>query len=340
MAFHLHRDGKAVEFPLDELKAMARRGELAQDEYVYDDVKGEWLGAAMVPELEGAWNIEESEATVAMQLPPDFFDNFDGDGGAPAADSPDGPTFKEVPAPAPAAAAAPAPAPAPAPTPAGDTPAQEEEATRAMDLAELEGALAPSSSQQQEATVAMETPFSEPEPRPEPRPEPAPAQPRRPQPRPRQRAATPAAPRTGTRPVGKTINSAIGAVLGLFTCGIYSLYWMFRVSKETNTFMGREELPIWVVPAVVVAGFLFGGGMGVLTGGLAGPLGVVPCLALIAWWGYKLGGCVAEMATQSRLSIGDRQVVYAVCAVFTPVLIFLAQEDLNAIWNANGGKRG
>ena len=72
MAFHLHRNGTSTVFELATLRDMARTGELPQDEYVYVDEKGEWLPAGQVPEMTGAWNIEENEATVAVQLTPDL----------------------------------------------------------------------------------------------------------------------------------------------------------------------------------------------------------------------------------------------------------------------------
>ena len=101
MAFPLHQDGKAVQFDIETLREMARTGDLPQDQYIYDDGKGEWIGAALVAEMAGAWNIEENEATVAMEIPPDFFDEVD------LAAAP------EPAAPAPVAYTAPAPAPAP-----------------------------------------------------------------------------------------------------------------------------------------------------------------------------------------------------------------------------------
>ncbi len=73
MALYLHREGKPVKFPVETLRQMAQIGELRQDEYVYDDTKKEWIGAALVAELIGAWDLEEDEATVAMELPPEFF---------------------------------------------------------------------------------------------------------------------------------------------------------------------------------------------------------------------------------------------------------------------------
>ena len=78
MAFHLHRDGTSSAFAVADLREMARRGELPQDEYVYVDEKGEWLSAGQVPELTGAWNIEENEATVAVQLTPEMLASMAG----------------------------------------------------------------------------------------------------------------------------------------------------------------------------------------------------------------------------------------------------------------------
>jgi hypothetical protein len=71
MAFYLHRNGESVVHDVPTLRSMAHRGELAEDEYVFDDRKGEWLGAATIAELEGAWQLEEDEATVALSLSPE-----------------------------------------------------------------------------------------------------------------------------------------------------------------------------------------------------------------------------------------------------------------------------
>ena len=84
MAFHLHRNGTSTVFEIAKLRDMARVGELPQDEYVYADDKGEWLPAAQVPELVGAWNIDENEATVAVQLTPDLLATMASPDGNPA----------------------------------------------------------------------------------------------------------------------------------------------------------------------------------------------------------------------------------------------------------------
>jgi hypothetical protein len=129
MAFYLHRDGQTVPFELETLRGMARGGDLRQDEYIYVEAKGEWIGAALVEEMAGAWNIEESEATVAMEIPPEFFAGLDEEAAAPepapASAAPSPPPAAPAPMPEPAPAAAPMPAPAPmpaAPAPAAPAP--------------------------------------------------------------------------------------------------------------------------------------------------------------------------------------------------------------------------
>ncbi|GEM_PF-2654300 len=342
MALHLHRDGKAVEFAVEELRTMARNGDLQQDEYVYDDEKGEWIGAALVPQLEGAWHIEENEATVAMQLPPDFFDQFDEQEAADT--SLESPTNKEIPgakAPAPEPqAAAPAPsAPAPSssapgsPAPASPAPGTNEEATRAMDLAEFEGAMAPSTQQQAERTVAMDSPIEH-EPAAQRRP---PRQNQRPGQRSRGSGSGQRAGR-GNKPAGKIVNPIVAALLCFPTCFIYLWVWMFKRGEEVNKFLGHESIPRWLVPAVVVCGLLTGP-MGAIFAPLS-PLTWLASIGLGALYGFKLGEAVTAMSQQSNLAIGDRKMVYALCygALFflVPVLPFLAQQDLNEIWKANG----
>jgi len=130
MAFHLHRDGQSTPFDLMTLRDMARKGDLAQDEYIYDDKKGEWIGAAQVPEMTGSWNIGESEATVAMELPPDFGAMFDEMAAKKAAAS--APKAAEPAPRAPEPMRAPEPAPR-QPAPQAPAPRQREPEMQRMD---------------------------------------------------------------------------------------------------------------------------------------------------------------------------------------------------------------
>lgn len=77
MSFQLHRDNQFVPCDLATLREMARKGELPQDEYVFDERVREWVGAAQIAEMKDAWSIGENEATVAMELTPEMLALFE-----------------------------------------------------------------------------------------------------------------------------------------------------------------------------------------------------------------------------------------------------------------------
>jgi hypothetical protein len=78
MSFQLHRNGQYIPCDLPKLREMARKGELAQDEYVFDERVRQWVGAAQIAEMKDAWSIGENEATVAMELTPEMLAMFEG----------------------------------------------------------------------------------------------------------------------------------------------------------------------------------------------------------------------------------------------------------------------
>ncbi len=78
MSFQLHRNGQYIPCDLPKLREMARKGELAQDEYVFDERVRQWVGAAQIAEMKDAWSIGENEATVAMELTPEMMALFEG----------------------------------------------------------------------------------------------------------------------------------------------------------------------------------------------------------------------------------------------------------------------
>jgi hypothetical protein len=84
MSFQLHKNGQYIPCDLPTLREMARKGDLAQDEYVYDERIKQWVGAAQIAEMKDAWNIGENEATVAMELTPEMLAMFDGSQGGAA----------------------------------------------------------------------------------------------------------------------------------------------------------------------------------------------------------------------------------------------------------------
>ena len=151
MQFQLHKDGQQVAKSLSELRALAREGKLAQDEWLYDERTQSWLGAAQVPELKDAWNIGEEDRTVSLQVSPELLAAMAAQQAArsapramaaaaveaerfvPGAATPHAPEPASSPVPAPTPASAPPPASAPAKAQAAAVPAAPRETV--MDLA-------------------------------------------------------------------------------------------------------------------------------------------------------------------------------------------------------------
>jgi hypothetical protein len=287
MALYLHREGKPVKFTVETLRQMAQIGELRQDEYVYDDTKKEWIGAALVAELVGAWDLEEDEATVAMELPPEFF--ADENAMLPTASEA---AAEPEPAPPPAPAAPPPAPTGPPPTPSSPPP-------------------------EPEPAIVLE-----PEPDPalvlEPKSEPA-------------RPQTPPAPmvpvqelpqrddggggagRGGNREHGKWINPFMTVVLMIVTCNFYGLVWTYKRLIEINVFLGREEIKPM---------FFF---LGIICG---------PMFWVVLW---KLCKALPEMGEVAGVKIEDRSIILLLLGVCFPYgFYFLAQQDLNKIWEAVG----
>lgn len=138
MSFQLHRNGQYLPCDLPSLREMARKGELAQDEYVYDERIRQWVGAAQIAEMKDAWSIGENEATVAMELTPEMLAMFEGTAGGGDAAAPKIPAAPAQPvippAPKPAAQRVSEPAPrqpAPEPRQSAPEPRQEAPAPRA-----------------------------------------------------------------------------------------------------------------------------------------------------------------------------------------------------------------
>ena len=207
MAFHLHQDGKAVQFDIETLREMARTGDLPQDQYIYDDGKGEWIGAALVAEMAGAWNIEENEATVAMEIPPDFFDEVDLGAAAEPEPEPVARAPVAYTAPAPAAMVAMTPEPvytAPEPAPAARAGGGGGNAGRGG------GNNGGGGNSGGGGNCG--------------------------------RGGNGGRGGSASLPHGEWISPVKVVLFTVLTCGIYGLVWLWKRINEINTFLGREEL--------------------------------------------------------------------------------------------------
>ena len=206
MSFQLHRDGQYIPCDLNKLRDMARKGELAQDEYVYDERVRTWVGAAQIDEMKDAWNIGENEATVAMELSPEMLAMFD------AADAKAQPAAKavELVRQEPARQSAPAPR-------VPDPPQRREEA--------------PPPRQMREDTPA---PRNDPPRNDPPRSEP-----------PRQSGGGGGgAGRKSNRPPGEVLDPVMTTVKNA-VCFVLAILWIIKRYDEVNAFFGEKRITWW-----------------------------------------------------------------------------------------------
>jgi len=101
----------------------------------------------------------------------------------------------------------------------------------------------------------------------------------------------------------------------LITCGLYGIYWHYKVSEEVQLALGRvdEVSPGMEVLLIIVTCGIYG----------------------IYWW-YKYGKMVAELRARNNLLPNDNSLLYVLLYVFAgvggminPVIM---QSDLNQVW--------
>ena len=90
--------------------------------------------------------------------------------------------------------------------------------------------------------------------------------------------------------LGTPRDPALTLVLILLTCGIYYLYFIYVVSRETQEFLGEPETS----PGVEVL------------------LSLLTCGLWNVYWDYRMGKRVAEMCGRVGLPVTDNAVLYLV----------------------------
>jgi len=102
-------------------------------------------------------------------------------------------------------------------------------------------------------------------------------------------------------------------LLCLVTCGIYSYYWIYCVSRETKDFLGNEQI----------------------NPGLEVLLTIVTCGIYGIYWFYKYGKFQAEMCQRAGMTITDNSIVFLILSVvgLSIIAIAIMQNQLNTIWD-------
>lgn len=118
-----------------------------------------------------------------------------------------------------------------------------------------------------------------------------------------------AAPASAPGSKGKAENPTTVLILGLVTCGLYTLFWAWTRAKEMNTYLGREVVnPLFIVPG---------------------------CLCFpVAIYGYFLY-CknLPEMQKKAGIEPKDELALHLVLMILLPYVgSYLIQQRLNEIW--------
>ena len=101
-------------------------------------------------------------------------------------------------------------------------------------------------------------------------------------------------------------------VFSLITCGIYHLYWIYKLSQETQEFTGKST----VSP---VAELL---------------LSMFTCGIYYVYWNYKYGKVIAECHSLAGLPPEDNSILYLILSIFGLGLVnaLIMQSSINRVW--------
>ena len=115
-------------------------------------------------------------------------------------------------------------------------------------------------------------------------------------------------------------NIAVAIILSLVTCGIYGLYWMYKIVEELNEASENNGTS---------------GGMVIL-------LSIVTCGIYMFYWMYKAGGYVNTAKTRRNIpSDSNSGIIYLVLCIFglSIVSYCLIQNELNQIAAYHGAPK-
>lgn len=119
---------------------------------------------------------------------------------------------------------------------------------------------------------------------------------------------------------GTPRDPALTLVLILLTCGLYYLYFIYKVSEETQEFLGEPDIS----PGVEVL------------------LSLLTCGLWNIYWDYRMGKRIAEMSVRAGLPPTDNAVLYLVLDLIGAggflslglINPLLQQDGLNRVWRA------
>lgn len=109
------------------------------------------------------------------------------------------------------------------------------------------------------------------------------------------------------------VRSPIAVIIfSIITCGIYQIYWLFKVSGEVNQSLGEERIS---APLYFLLGLL--------------------CFPLIFVGMYKLDGGIFDIRTRVGLPANKNFVLWLILSFFGVgfiVFMYQVQSQLNEVW--------
>lgn len=136
-------------------------------------------------------------------------------------------------------------------------------------------------------------------------------------------------PEVSSTPQNSNFNTNSGAIssrnivacvlFSIITCGIYTLYWIYKINQEINIITGHEDDT---------------------SGGLVILFGIISCGIYYVYWAYKIGDKLKGYYNKKNSSAGnDLPVLYLIlmianyiaCGICTMICYCLIQDRINKI---------
>jgi hypothetical protein len=116
---------------------------------------------------------------------------------------------------------------------------------------------------------------------------------------------------------GKPVNSIVFLVLGLVTCGLLWIYWIYLIINDVNKSVGKEvvSLPMFIV------------------GLLCFPVGWYNIYQIAQNWN-------AVRKANGQPEKDDAMILTILGILILPVALFMMQEELNKMWGGTPGTPG
>ena len=106
--------------------------------------------------------------------------------------------------------------------------------------------------------------------------------------------------------------SSFCIILSIITCGIYGLYWIYKLTEDVNTLKGDPNAT---------------------SGGIVILLGIITCGIYMWYWLYKQGDNLDQIKASRGLPAGNSGILYLILAIVGLGIISYAlmQNELNQL---------